>query len=78
MLGVLCAALALGTLAGGCGAASSAGSSAVGSDIMPIADIRAAAANPVTVSPLPGTEDASPTTQISFLGQPGGNPGGRT
>ena len=29
---------------------------------------RAAAANPVTVSPFPGTEDASPTTQISFLG----------
>jgi hypothetical protein len=31
----------------------------------------AAAANPVTVSPLPGTEDASPATQISFLGAPG-------
>jgi len=29
---------------------------------------RLAEANPVTVSPLPGTEDASPTTQISFLG----------
>ncbi len=29
---------------------------------------RLAAANPVTVSPLPGTPDASPTTQISFLG----------
>ncbi len=32
------------------------------------ASARAAAANPVTVSPLPGTPDASPTTQISFLG----------
>ncbi len=31
----------------------------------------AAAANPVTVSPLPGTEDASGTTQISFLGRRG-------
>jgi hypothetical protein len=31
----------------------------------------AAAANPVTVSPLPGTPDASPATQISFLGAPG-------
>lgn len=28
----------------------------------------AAAANAITVSPLPGTPDASPTTQISFLG----------
>jgi hypothetical protein len=31
-------------------------------------DVGAAAANPVTVSPLPGTTDASATTQISFLG----------
>jgi hypothetical protein len=30
-----------------------------------------AAANAVTVSPLPGTEDASPATQISFLGETG-------
>ena len=29
---------------------------------------RLAAADPVTVSPLPGTPDASPATQISFLG----------
>jgi Arylsulfotransferase (ASST) len=35
------------------------------------ADVRAAAANPVTVSPLPGTVDASPRTQISFLGARG-------
>jgi hypothetical protein len=33
--------------------------------------IAAAAANAVTVSPLPGTPDASPQTQISFLGGPG-------
>jgi hypothetical protein len=31
----------------------------------------AAAANPVTVSPLPGTRDASAASQISFLGGPG-------
>jgi hypothetical protein len=36
-----------------------------------IADVAQAATNPVTVSPLPGTGDASPTTQISFLGGPG-------
>ncbi len=32
---------------------------------------RAAAANPVSVSPQTGTPDASPSTQISFLGGPG-------
>jgi len=36
-----------------------------------VADYAAAATNPVTVSPLPGTADASPSTQISFLGGPG-------
>ena len=36
----------------------------------PTAAVSAAAANPVTVSPMPGTEDASPATQISFLGGP--------
>src|SRR6478609_2745883 len=35
------------------------------------ASVAAAARNPVTVSPLPGTPDASPSTQISFLGPPG-------
>jgi len=34
----------------------------------PSVNARLAASGPVTVSPLPGTEDASPTTQISFLG----------
>lgn len=37
----------------------------------PAADISIAQANPVTVSPLPGTPDASPSTQISFLGGQG-------
>jgi arylsulfotransferase ASST len=35
------------------------------------AAVAAAAANAVTVSPLPGTPDASPATQISFLGSAG-------
>jgi hypothetical protein len=35
------------------------------------ADVAAAAANAVTVSPLPGTPDASPAMQISFLGGAG-------
>jgi hypothetical protein len=35
------------------------------------ASIAAAAVNPVALSPLPGTADASPVTQISFLGPPG-------
>ncbi len=48
-----------------CGGASSAGSTgAAGAEI----SARVAAANPVSVSPQPGTPDASPNTQISFLG----------
>ena len=35
------------------------------------ANARAAEANPVAVSPEPGTPDASPSTQISFLGDSG-------
>src|SRR4029079_2364437 len=35
------------------------------------ASVTSAAANPVAVSPLPGTPDASPVTQISFLGPRG-------
>jgi hypothetical protein len=56
------AALALG----GCG------TSSVGSPpkTVRVADYAAAARNPITVSPLPGTADVSPTTQISFLGGP--------
>src|SRR5208337_3002301 len=53
------AALALG----GCGR------SAPGPvDLAADAQVGVAAANPVTVSPLPGTPDASPRSQISFLG----------
>jgi hypothetical protein len=37
----------------------------------PEADVVAAAADVATVSPLPGTVDASPQTQISFLGRHG-------
>ena len=33
-----------------------------------VANYAQAAVNPITLSPLPGTADASPTTQISFLG----------
>jgi Arylsulfotransferase (ASST) len=48
------------------------GGSQRGSDAgQPEADLAAAAANPVTVSPLPGTVDASPQSQISFLGPRG-------
>src|SRR5665213_4526228 len=36
-----------------------------------LSDAAAAAVNPVTVTPFPGTPDASPATQISFLGGPG-------
>jgi hypothetical protein len=62
-LAALASALALGA----CGGASPA-SSAV---LQASASVAAAAANPVAVSPLPGTADASPATQISFLGPPG-------
>jgi hypothetical protein len=63
VLGLAAAAVA----AGGCGAA---GSPAV-SLVRDGASVSAARSNPVTVSPLPGTADAMPGTQISFLGGPG-------
>lgn len=64
-----CGATALAVLAGtaalsGCG---EAGLPAV--SITPDTTRPEARANAVAVSPLPGTEDASPTTQISFLGR---------
>jgi hypothetical protein len=68
--GAVSAALTMAVVLCACGGASSASSSS----LIPLADISIAAANPVTVSPLPGTEDASPATQISFLGV-GGHPG---
>jgi Arylsulfotransferase (ASST) len=39
--------------------------------LTPAATLAEAKANPIAVSPLPGTEDASPNTQISFLGPAG-------
>ena len=51
-----------------CGAAASVGAPP---KTVRVADYAAAATNPITVSPLPGTADASPTTQISFLGGAG-------
>jgi hypothetical protein len=49
----------------GCGSASALLSN------VPTSSAPAAAANAITVSPLPGTPDASPSTQISFLGGAG-------
>ena len=62
-IAVMSGALALA----GCGGASTAGSVVLDAH----SSVQAAAANPVAVSPLPGTTDASPTTQISFLGGAG-------
>lgn len=59
------AALALGAGLCACGSSSSASPPAV---LTANAAASAAAANPVAVSPEPGTPDASPSTQISFLG----------
>ncbi len=76
---LLAAALALAACVAlsACGAVSSANSDPANPPVASLdgvisaADIQAAAANPVAVSPQPGTLDASPTTQISFLGGPG-------
>jgi Arylsulfotransferase (ASST) len=61
------AALALATALSACGS----GSHAAASSMTPTADRAEGAANSAAVSPLPGTEDASPDTQISFLGERG-------
>ena len=63
------AALALGAsiLAHGCGGSSARAPALLSGE----AATAVAVANPVTVSPLPGTRDASAHTQISFLGGPG-------
>ena len=65
---LLGAAAAASTLAlAACG-----GGTAVGSAMLQTtAQVAAAASNPVTVSPLPGTLDASASTQVSFLGPQG-------
>jgi hypothetical protein len=62
---------ALAICAGLCACGESGASSAATSRLTPTADRAEAQANAVAVSPQPGTEDASPTTQISFLGEPG-------
>jgi hypothetical protein len=59
-------ALAMGVGLCACGTASPAASSAFEDT-----SANSAAASPVAVSPQPGTPDASPTTQISFLGPQG-------
>jgi hypothetical protein len=62
--GVLLAALAATVTLCACGGTSSATSDVLDSAV-------SASADTATVSPLPGTPDASPATQISFLGGPG-------
>ncbi|HEY5286194.1 MAG TPA: arylsulfotransferase family protein [Solirubrobacteraceae bacterium] len=68
-LATTAAALALCAGLAACGGASS--SPAAMNALTPTADKAEAQANAVAVSPLPGTQDASPDTQISFLGEPG-------
>jgi hypothetical protein len=63
----LLAATLLAVALGSCGGSATSASIALGDE----ASVAAAAANPATVSPLPGTPDASPSTQISFLGGAG-------
>jgi hypothetical protein len=66
-LAALLAAAGMAAALSSCGGASTSTPVALGDQMA----ISAAAANAVTVSPLPGTPDASPTTQISFLGGAG-------
>src|SRR3984957_9271781 len=66
----------LGALLAGACAAAALSACGAGEPSTPVAlgdqaAIAAAATNAVTVSPLPGTPDASPSTQISFLGGAG-------
>jgi arylsulfotransferase ASST len=67
-LAALAGAAALCACLGGCGGVFS---SADAAGVTPSRELAEARANPVAVSPIPGTEDASPYTQISFLGGPG-------
>jgi hypothetical protein len=68
------AATLLATLAAAAGLAACGSSSQANTQPLAAltADTAVAAANPVAVSPEPGTPDASPATQVSFLGV-GGN-----
>ncbi|HTA15155.1 MAG TPA: hypothetical protein VK781_09910, partial [Solirubrobacteraceae bacterium] len=61
----------LAVCAGLCACGDSGSSSAATNGLTPTADRAEASANSVAVSPQPGTEDASPQTQISFLGEAG-------
>ena len=65
---ILVATAALAVLVAGCG---SSGPVLKVPRTVKLANTAAAAVNPVTVSPAPGTPDASPSTQISFLGGAG-------
>lgn len=64
--GAIFLALTMAIALGACGGTSSASSGA----LTPTADV-SSTSSAVTVSPLPGTPDASPATQISFLGGAG-------
>lgn len=64
--GALLAVVGIGVTLCACGGASSATS-----DVLAADSAVSAAAGAVTISPLPGTPDASPATQISFLGGAG-------
>lgn len=57
--------------AGLCACGESVFSSADAASITPSRELSEAKANSIAVSPIPGTEDASPYTQISFLGPAG-------
>jgi hypothetical protein len=61
----------LPTCVGLCACGDTGSSRAAAGVVAPKAELAEAQANSVAVSPLPGTEDASPSTQISFLGEPG-------
>jgi hypothetical protein len=63
--------VALALCVGLCACGDSGSFSAAAHGFTPKADLAEAKSNSIAVSPLPGTEDASPYTQISFLGEPG-------
>ena len=63
--------VATATLAGAVAGCGSSGPALQVPKTVKLANTAAAAVNPVTVSPAPGTPDASPSTQISFLGGAG-------
>lgn len=68
---VVAALFAAGALATALCSCGESGTSSAAAALDNRAAVAAAAANAVTVTPLPATPDASPTTQISFLGDAG-------